>query len=311
MKYQEMLLCDYAVKVFIAILHPDCSEQYKAAIRGSAKSFTNWYGTDPRMAEVTREAAFEFVAEQKPSHGYRCALLAMLRSFAPEKFPVPTGRKPKPLQSTDGPLILLTAFYSQTYEPNALRSRRPNTKRLYRTTLLKFSEFVERVPTLDDLNDETVNAFAAWRSQQGLSKHSVNKDLFNLLAIWRWAHRKGYVSNWPDVGMEKAPRKTPVAWTEAEVRRLFQAASQQTGVVSGVPAGIWWVTLLSVCWDSAERVGAVIELKWSHVDIVARWVKFEAEYRKGARADNLRRIANDTALGLASIKRWQESAGTV
>src|SRR4051812_17222608 len=107
----------------------------------------------------------------------------------------------------------LASLYAEHYEPLALRSRRPNTKRLYRTTLKYFDEFLGRKATTTDLNDATVSAFAAYRLESGLSKSSVNKDLFNLLAFWRWLHKKHIVKNWPDVALEKPPIRVPVALT--------------------------------------------------------------------------------------------------
>jgi integrase len=309
---KSVTLSEYADKTFLAIVRPDYPAKTIGKVKNAISAFSEWYGDDPLMSEITAATIEKFESElPKTPEAYRSYLRLVFRSYAPNKFPK-KSKITKPLQDTDGPQILLNAFYAQTYEPNALRSRRPNTKRLYRTTLLKFAEFVGRAATLDDLNDETVNGFAAWRSRDGrLSKHSVNRDLFNLLAIWRWAHRKGYLENWPDVDMEKPPKKTPVAWPKDEFCKIYTTANQLTGKVSGIPAAAWWVALLSVCWDTAERIGAVMALRWSHVDTIERWVKFEAEYRKGARADNLRRIADDTALALASVKRWQETAGTL
>jgi site-specific recombinase XerD len=103
----------------------------------------------------------------------------------------------------------LLPLYITKYEPLALRSRRPNTRRLYRTTLRFFERFLERPATLADLTDDTVSAFAAWRLGHGLAKGSVNKDLFNLLALWRWLHKKGYIANWPDVELEVPSKRSP------------------------------------------------------------------------------------------------------
>jgi len=57
----------------------------------------------------------------------------------------------------------LEALYASQYEPLALRSRRKNTKRLYRATLKAFARHLRRSPALADLNDATVSGFAAAR----------------------------------------------------------------------------------------------------------------------------------------------------
>jgi integrase len=185
----------------------------------------------------------------------------------------------------------------------ALRSRRPNTKRLYKTTLGMFELYLGRAARLTDLNDATVSAFAAWRLEAGLSKYSVNKDLFNLLAIWRWSHRKGYVKNWPDVEMEKPPVRVPVALMRAELACVFAAIEAEHAPVGRIPGPQFWRPLFLTIWDTGERIGAVMGLSWDRVDLLNRWVRFVAEDRKGARADNMLPIAADTAAALRAIQR--------
>lgn len=196
----------------------------------------------------------------------------------------------------------LQSLYEGRYEPLALRSRRPNTKRLYRSTLRSFDKFLTRKATLDDLNDATVSAFAAHRLDSGLSKFSVNKDLFNLLAIWRWAHRKGIVTNYPDVALETPPERAPVALTVDELARLLASIRAEPGLVGQTTGAYFWLALFLVIWDTGERIGAVMALTWDRVDIPGRWVTFAAEGRKGARSDNVARIADDTAAALVAIR---------
>lgn len=193
----------------------------------------------------------------------------------------------------------LSTLYRDRYEPLALRSRRPNTKRLYRCTLRFFDEFLGRSATTADLTDATVNAFAAHRLDSGLSKYSVNKDLFNLLAIWRWLHKKRVVKAWPDVEMERPPVRVPVALTRAELARVRQAiASEQSE-----PGPAFWLAVFLVIWDTAERISAVMALTWDRVDLDAGWVRFAAEDRKGATADNALPIDKETVAALKAIRR--------
>lgn len=196
----------------------------------------------------------------------------------------------------------LLQFYSTKYEPNALRSRRPNTKRLYRTTLKMFVRYLNRTPDIADLNDDTVNAFAMARLDAGLSKFSVNKDLSNLLAIWRWAHRKGYVTNWPDVELEETPEKTPVALLQEELERVRRAIESEHSPVGNFAGCDFWLAMFLLCWDTGERITPVVELTWAQVDLKNRWVRFDSDDRKGARADNMLPIAQETADAIAKLK---------
>lgn len=194
---------------------------------------------------------------------------------------------------------LLADVYGTLYEPLALRSRRPNTKRLYRTTLKLFDRFNCRKSTLADLNDATVSAFAAYRLGAGLSKYSVNKDLFNLLAIWRWCHKKHLLRNWPDVALEKPPARVPVALTREELAAVRAAIEAERTP----PGKEFWLALFLVIWDTAERINAVINLHWDRVDLRNGWVRFDAEDRKGATADTAAPIAAETVEALKRIKR--------
>jgi len=220
----------------------------------------------------------------------------------------PTLNPDEPELSYDsGPTYLLQAFYSQLYEPASLRSRRANTKRLYRITLRVFADFLGRPPTLDDLTDDNLNRFAQARLAAKKTARTVNRNLSDLLAIWRWAQKKGYVDKMPDVQLEIEPKHTPVAWTQKELDTLFETASSLEGDVAELPANVWWTALLLCFWDSGERAGAVLGLTWDHVDTDTCWVRFPANNRKGGAADNARKIATDTRLALESLRRWQDT----
>lgn len=197
----------------------------------------------------------------------------------------------------------LDSLYSEHYEPLALRSRRPNTKRLYRSTLRFFNQHLGRKATTADLNDATVSGFAAARLAAGLSKRSVNKDLFNLLALWRWCHKKGFVKNWPDVELERPPLRVPVALSRDELASVLQAIQSERECVGNFAGPVFWLALFLIIWNTGERIGAVMALSWDRVDLARGWVRFIAEDRKGATADNALPLAPYTVEALKAIRR--------
>ena len=182
----------------------------------------------------------------------------------------------------------------EEYTLNILRKARPNTIRLYSLTRIMFARFLHRAPTLGDLTDNTVNRFAQWR-RQNRSPSTVNRDLCNLLAFWRWAHKKGNLTTWPSVELDVAPTRIPRALTRVELARLFLSASSTPGTIGTVPAGLWWSALLSLIWDTGERIAPVLALAVEDVDLSTCWAIFRAETRKGARADNARKFSPETA----------------
>jgi integrase len=201
----------------------------------------------------------------------------------------------------------LWCFYGLKYSPRALRSRQPNTRKLYGVTLRAFGRFVERKPKLSDLNDETVGDYVAWRLDNGASAATVNRDLINLLAIWRWAHKKHYLKNWPDVELERVPKRTPRAFTMEELEQVLESAQKESRPVGGVPGGDWWTALILTCFDTGERIGAVRRLTWDQVDLRRGFVTFLAEHRKGGHEDSTKDIDADTVAVLKRLPRVEDA----
>ncbi len=127
------------------------------------------------------------------------------------------------------------------------------------------------------------------------SAHSRQKELSQLGALWRYAIRKRLLEDWPDVQPEKLPQRTPEAWTAADLEKLFAAIQKATGHIAEIPAAHWWEALHRILVCSAERISAVLELRWADVDLETGWVNFRAESRKGGRQDNPCRL-NATAI---------------
>ena len=84
---------------------------------------------------------------------------------------------------------------------------------------------------------------------------------------------------------------------------LVRAAKSVPGTVSGVPAGAWWSCILRLCWETAERIGAVLQLRWDDVDLDERYVVFRGETRKGGVRDIRRDISPELAEQMRAIQR--------
>lgn len=179
----------------------------------------------------------------------------------------------------------LSTFFEHVYRPAKLRGKSPNTLRLYRNTLANFGRFLSRKATMDDLADDVVGAFMSWHIDRGRSPETANKDGGQILAIWRFAARKGYLTHWPDVDMLPCPKRTPRAWLQSELAKLFEATYAEPGTICGVKASLWWRTILAVAFFTGERIGAIRRLRWENVDLDGGWLFVPAETRKGRRAD--------------------------
>jgi integrase len=196
-----------------------------------------------------------------------------------------------------------------------LKDLSDRTVELYGETLDRFRDHLGHEATLDDLDDLVVARFLRWRSQQSnkrkglLSPASVAKDSAHLRTIWNWCARKrmkranGDLLEFPDYARPRVPKPRPVAYTVEELQKLIEAARYRKGLVGDVPAPWYWITKIRSMFETGERIGAVMQLRWSEVDLDRRTLTFLAATRKGHRETITRQISADLAAVLAMHQR--------
>lgn len=177
---------------------------------------------------------------------------------------------------------------------------------LYGHTLDRFRDHLGHEPTIDDLDDLVVAGFLRWRAvtphkRPKVSAASVAKDKSQLTALANWAAKKrlkksnGEPVEFLSLPRTKKIRHAPQAYTAAEVAALIRRARLRLGTVGGQPAGWWWSTLIYAAWQTAERIGALLAIRWADVDLDGRTLLFRAETRKGRSSDLQRGITADLA----------------
>ena len=177
---------------------------------------------------------------------------------------------------------------------------------LYGHTLDRFRDCLGHEPTIDDLDDMVVAAFLRWRAvtphKRGIvSAASVAKDKAQLVAIANFAAKKrmrrssGEMVEFLALPRGRTIRHAPQAYTADEVTRLILEARRRQGTVDGHTAAWWWSTLIYTAWQTAERIGALLAVRWADVDLDGRTLLFRAETRKGRSSDLLRSITPDLA----------------
>lgn len=178
-----------------------------------------------------------------------------------------------------------------------------NTRQQYRLSLANLQEAVGKRLTIGELSDDAVALMMQRLRERGLSPRTINDRRARVHALWSWLCRRGVLAKWPMTPPLIEPTRVPEAWTEQELRKLFQAAALERRQVGGCPAWLWWSCLLSIAWNTGERVGAIMQLKWEHVDMDGRWLHVPAEIRKGKRQDMLYRLAPETMAFLLMQRR--------
>jgi integrase len=173
------------------------------------------------------------------------------------------------------------------------------TLELYGFTIAAFAEHLGHEPTLDDLEELTVARFIAARLRTRAASTAA-KDRSQLRALWEFAARRRLLDRWPTIPLVRVPERIPEAWVTDDFKRLLASAAQERTSYDGIPAALYWRALLLLCYDTAERCGAVLPLTWSNVR--GQMVLFRAEDRKGRRRDILREISEETQAALDAIR---------
>jgi integrase len=165
------------------------------------------------------------------------------------------------------------------------------TTQMYGWTLDRFEEFLERPATLDDLDDAVAGRFIQWRkSRSKVSIATCVKDSVHLRSLWVYCAKKrlkksnGTEVEWPDYRNPVVPKPVPRAYTADELARLVAFAKRRRGYVGPVPAAWYWMTKLMAMYQTGERIGAVLEIRWREVDLERQTLTFLAQTRKGRRA---------------------------
>lgn len=183
------------------------------------------------------------------------------------------------------------------------------TIELYRGTISRFREFLQaesndtaREPMVSDLDDMVVSRFLRWRArtpsrsrQKIVRPASVLKDRTQLVAMWNFAARKRLAAEFPALARMRVAKRIPRAYTADDVAKLIRTARQRPRVVGGQPAAWWWPTLIYAAFCTAERISALLSLRWSEVDLDACTIVFLADTRKGHTRDIVRQITPELA----------------
>jgi len=92
----------------------------------------------------------------------------------------------------------------------------------------------------------------------------------------------------------------PKAYKSEELARLVEAARHRRGLVAGKPAAWYWTTKLQAMFQTGERIGAILAIRWAQVDLERHTLTFLAATRKGHRETITRPISPALAQILAT-----------
>ena len=206
------------------------------------------------------------------------------------------------------PDIFLSDFFESQYRPIRMAGTSLHGRRLHLVSIRNFERFLGRVPTLADLTDDNLSRFLAWHLDvRRNSRFTANRDGSRLLAVWRFACRRGLLKVWPEITKLPEPKRMPEAWSLGQYGQILAACQQVMGRICGIPGRLWWTALHLTIYDSAERIGAVMSVPWSDVDLDGAWFLVRAEYRKGGKSDRVYRLRPETIAALRAMRTANRS----
>lgn len=188
--------------------------------------------------------------------------------------------------------MTLNELFTNYYRPLRLRGRSEETCRLYACTIRTFGKWLGYVPTVDDLSDLMLSRFLEERASKR-SPYTAEKERTQLVSLARFARDRGIITVMPDVPPAPLPERVPRAFSVEELQGIMRAAAATRGTIGAVRAGLWWTALVSVLWETAERIGAVMDC--TPADFTAPFLLVRAEYRKGGKRDKAYRLSEKTA----------------
>lgn len=207
-------------------------------------------------------------------------------------------------------MLTVRQFLTDTYAP--LRQISGRTLTIYCHTLDRFADHLGREPLMADLTDVAIAKFLTWRLETPHGRRiprrtTVAKDRTQLLALASLAFRKRQIEEDVVLPPFRAAGRLPRGYMLEDIETLVAHASRVKGTVAGVPAGWWWQTILTWCWESGCRIGETLAVTWDRVDLADRRVLLTAETRKLKTRDIERRISPELAELLSRHAKTDDS----
>lgn len=194
------------------------------------------------------------------------------------------------------------------YRERRLMRAHPAVVRKYLRSVAALETLTGRPPLVSDLTEDNLQELTAAKQAQGVSASTVREYRRHLEQLWNFAFARGVLPTAADVPRLPKVRRTPFAWNENQVHALFRAVNASRFVFTLPDTGetvefrIWLRALLLVMWDTAERLGALRNLKWKNLDQTTGWIQIPAELRKWKSADLAFRLHPETLTALEELR---------
>lgn len=170
-------------------------------------------------------------------------------------------------------------------------------------TLDRLRDHLGREAVLEDFTDLAMARYLRWRSTTPCrgrmpAPATVAKDRAHLVALANLAARKRLIPEFVDFPRLKVPKRIPRGYTVDEMSALIRRSRHRCGMVGPVPSAWFWMTIVRAEWETGERCGSLLRLRWTEVDLDRRMLVLLGENRKGGVDSIEREISGELAAWL-------------
>lgn len=134
----------------------------------------------------------------------------------------------------------------------------------------RFSAYLQRPATLDDLQPDTVNAYLIWLAETyKLGPGSVINHRTGIVRLWNYAAEIRAANPCPvkRIRRPKQPQKSVEAWSLEQLALLLEAANKLPGATKKhIPASTLMKALLWLAYDTGLRPTDLRLLRWGDID---------------------------------------------
>lgn len=195
----------------------------------------------------------------------------------------------------------LSEICEREYFWRNIRITSEETRKQYRIALRCFGRHLEREPTTDDLDDDTITIWMSRLVAKDLAIVTVRERVGRVIALWTWLAKRGQVPRFPTVIKPQPPEPLPQALTESQLRALFASAARERGTIDRIPAGLWWQSFFAFVFSTGERKSAARALRIGWLDLESGIVRIPPAARKGKRKWGIYNIWPETAKLLSAV----------
>jgi integrase len=274
--------------------HPAVYYDMQAAIR----KFNEFVGRELTMIEVEDSMLAEWrKSSVKPA--YVQNVRTMMRHLYPSLFPKTRYRSVEGVDDES----TLAHICLKVYLAQNVRVTTVTTRKHYEICVKQFSEYLGRTATLGDLNDQSLAGFMRWLVER-VRAVTANQRRHYLVAFWRWCADTGLTDVRPTVGDFPEPEVDKTCWTMDQLSRLLKTCENFDRPISRgrIPGGRFWRAWHLVQWDTGERTGAMLSIRWDWVDSQRKLLTIPAHVRKGKRKHMKYYLSDAAMVALHDIK---------